>query len=309
VFEVSGVTITEPIQLGTLIRRFRLAAGLSQEELAERSGLSARAISDLERGLRSHTRPETLRMLSAGLELSDDGRAELLAAARPELRTSAGEDTPGSTALFAQPTIDLPDRLGPLIGRDQVVADLVSELNRGEHRLITLTGPGGVGKTRLAVEVAYRAAPAFSGGVAFVDLTPVTEPELVASTIAHTLGIHESRDRPIAETLGTALAMHSPFLVLLDNFEQVIGAAPLIGNLLSASDLHLLVTSREALRLRTEHEVAIPPLDLPSARVAAEPDQLAETPAVALFVIAAARAKPGFALSEENAPGWPSSGH
>jgi predicted ATPase/transcriptional regulator with XRE-family HTH domain len=294
------VTIVEPVQLGTLIRRFRLAAGLSQEQLAERSGLSTRAVSDLERGVRSSTRPETLRMLADGLSLNEDGRAKLLAATRPELRLRSAETFPPAPHAAQSPT-GLPASPGPLIGRDRDMIELVSELQGGSHRLITLTGPGGVGKTRLALEVAHLTAPSFSGGALFVDLAPITKPDLVASTIAQALGIREAADRSISDTLRAALASTPPLLLFLDNFEQVIEAAPLVSELMaSAPQLQILTTSREALRVRGELEFAVRPLDLPVHDQTADPELLAQNPAVALFVQAAQSVKPGFALTADN---------
>jgi transcriptional regulator with XRE-family HTH domain len=222
--------VAEPLQLAALIRRFRLQAGLSQEQLAERSGLSTRAVSDLERGIRSQTRPETLRMLADGLGLNEAARAEFLGAARPELRL-----LPQPVLAEVGATAGLPTPLTPLFGRDQMVDDLAALLEEGKSRLITLTGPGGVGKTRIALEVANLATPSFSGGTVFVDLAPITKPELVASTIAHTLGIRESGDQPLAKTLPAALASRPPTLLLLDNFEQVIEAASVASELATAA--------------------------------------------------------------------------
>jgi predicted ATPase/transcriptional regulator with XRE-family HTH domain len=284
-----------PEQLGSLIRRFRLAGGLSQEQLAEKSGLSARAVSDLERGVRAHTRPETLRMLAEGLDLGDSDREALLHAARPELRQSSG------TATIAHgPGNGLPIPPSALIGRDPQVAELVSRLSGGIGQLITLTGPGGVGKTRLALEAAHRAAPAFPEGTIFVDLAPVTDPNQVASALARALSIKESGRHSTRDALRIAL-LNRRLLLLLDNFEQVINAAPLVGELLAgAPDLRVLVTSREALRIRGEAEVVVEPLDLPTEREKYDLDALAHSPAVALFVQNAEPAKPGFALTEAN---------
>ena len=293
--EGSGVSVSEPVQLGMLIRRLRLASGLSQEQLAERSGLSARAVSDLERGQRAHTRPETLRMLAEGLALDDEDRQALLHAARPEL-----QQTPKPTTTGRPPSSRLPAPPMGLIGRDREVTELVSRLTDGEGRLTTLTGPGGVGKTRLALEAAHLAAHSFPDGAVFVDLAPVTDSQLVPSTIAQALGIHESGERSIRETLSIALR-NRRLLLLLDNFEQVIEAAPLVADLLaSVLELYVLVTSREALRIRGEEEIVIQPLGLPTEFEASDLDRLASTPAVALFVETGAKAKPGFVLAPDN---------
>jgi predicted ATPase/transcriptional regulator with XRE-family HTH domain len=291
--QVSTVTITEPSQLGSLIRRFRLAAGLSQEQLAERSGLSARAVSDLERGLRSHTRPDTLRMLADGLGLNETDRTMLLVAARP------GTFSP--TAAATTPHVHLPVAPTSLIGRSRETAEIARCFQAGSARLVTLTGPGGVGKTRLALEAARLMAPSEPDGVVFVDLSPVTDPQRVASEISRALGIQESGTRSIRESLRIALCDRR-IMLLLDNVEHVIEAAPLIGELLAdAPELWVLVTSREALRLRGEQELVIEPLGLPTERDVADLDRLAASASVALFVATARAAKAGFGLSPENA--------
>jgi predicted ATPase len=183
-----------------------------------------------------------------------------------------------------------------------MVDDLAALLEEGKSRLITLTGPGGVGKTRVALAVARRAAPWFSGGAVFVDLASITKPELVASTIAQTLGIRETGDRPLLRILQDALDTRPPLLLLLDNFEQVIEAAPVVSDLLAGAPLlRILVTSRETLHIRSEHEVVVQPLDLPTDQDAGDFDRLAKTPAIALFVDAAKSVKPGFALTTDNA--------
>ncbi|CAN5725114.1 BTAD domain-containing putative transcriptional regulator [soil metagenome] len=290
------MTISDPAQLGTLIRRFRLAGGLSQEQLAERSGLSARAVSDLERGQRAHTRPETLRMLAEGMALGNEDRQALLQAARPELRPSS--DTAISVRSLAR---RLPIPPSALIGRHREVSDLVSRLAAGDGRLITLTGPGGVGKTRLALEAAHLVASSYPEGVEFVDLAPVTDTGQVASAIAGALSIRESGNRSNHETLRTALG-NRRLLLLLDNFEQVIEAAPLVGELLAgASELRVLATSRESLRIRGEEEVVIDPLDLPTEGELADLDRLAKSASVELFVAAAMSVKPEFELTADNA--------
>ncbi len=290
-----AVNHSETGQLGDLIWRAQLAAGLSQEQLAERSGLSARTISDLERGQRKTPHLESLRMLAAGLDLSSEDRKALLQAARPNLQQPLRTSAP---ALVPDPGLPVAD--SPLIGREREVDDIVSQVRGDERRLTTLTGPGGVGKTRLALEVANVAEPFFPDGAVFVDLAPITDPQLVASAIAQALGVQETETRPLWETLGITVR-HRGILLLLDNFEQVIEAAPEIATLLSnAPELRILATSREHLRVRGEHEVIIQPLELPD-RAEVEPERLKDNPAAALFVQAARTVAPEFGLTPGNA--------
>ncbi|MGD9713580.1 MAG: helix-turn-helix domain-containing protein, partial [Thermomicrobiales bacterium] len=287
--------VADPRELGAVIRRMRLASGLSQEQLAERSGLSVRAVSDLERGQRSTPRPETIRMLADGMHLSRQDRQELLFAARPELRPSA---TPqGSDPLILH---RLPETPSQLIGRERDVASLVSLMTSGNQPLTTLTGPGGVGKTRLAVEAAHQAAQFFSA-VVFVDLAAVSVPEQVASAIAQSMGIQEAGDQSIQDTLVSALR-NRQMLLVLDNFEQVIAAAEMVGELLfRLPNLRVVVTSREALRIRAEYELPVEPLELPEDQNVEHLDQLSKSSAVAMFVAAAQSVNDDFDLNQENA--------
>lgn len=288
--------------LASLIRRHRLTAGLSQEDLSERSGLSVRTISDLERGLHLTPHPETTRMVADGLELSGPERAILIAAARPELAPGPPQPPLSSIAAPVDARAAIPTVPDALIGRDQEIADLVSLLSLGAARLITLTGPGGVGKTRLALEVARDLASVFAGGSTFVALAQVRDPDLVIPTVAHVLGVRESADQPLLDRVCAALSNRATLLVL-DNMEQILDAAADVAALLAgAPTVRLLVTSRGALHLSGEHQFPVRVLRLPAPGNAATLDEVAATEAIALFITRAKMVQPGFTLTEANAP-------
>ena len=257
---------------GDILRHHRVAAGLTQEALAERAAMSARGISDLERGAGTHPYPATVRRLAEALELSDADRTVLERAA-----TRVGRSLPASIDSGALPT-----RLSSFVGRERQVADVRRVL--GAHRLVTLLGPGGIGKTRLAIEAAAGLGAGFPDGVVFVALANVRDPALVISAVAEALGIKEMGSRPLVDgvraRLGTAKT-----LVLLDNFEHVLPAADAVGALLAdCARLHVLITSRVPLHLCGEHEVVVQPLALPDAHHLPRPELLPTYEAVRLFL-------------------------
>ena len=193
----------------------------------------------------------------------------------------------------------LPIQLSSFVGRAGEKQELVELL--GTNRLVTLTGPGGTGKTRLSLEVAAAYADAAEGDVYFVALAPISDPDLLYPTIAATLGVSETASRPIRDSLVERLR-ERPVLLVLDNFEQLTRAAPAIGDLLGAApDLKALVTSRERLRISGEQEYPVPSLEVPDTHSPAPPDELLALDSVGLFVQRALLVRPDFELTTENA--------
>src|SRR5215208_4636190 len=277
-----------------LLRHLRTAAALSQEELATRSGLSLRGISDLERGVRRAPHLTTIRVLGDALALGPEERQALLAAARPETAPETADTAPGDYA-------PLPLPLTSLLGREREVTELVSLLRTGTSRLVTLTGAGGSGKTRLALEVGARLQGELGESVVFVDLAPLSDVALVLTSIASAIGVRERAGQRLIDMLCGALAAKRT-LLLLDNFEQILGAAAEIATLLARCPrMSVLITSREALRVRGERVFPLMPLPLPEADHLPSMEELACVPAVALFVERATANLPAFALTTDNA--------
>jgi predicted ATPase/class 3 adenylate cyclase/DNA-binding CsgD family transcriptional regulator len=243
--------------------------------------------------------------LPGGAALRDLGAHRLKDLARPErvfqlMDPGGPADFPALRSLDALPN-NLPVLRDPLVGRAAELAQVEELLLRQDVGLVTLTGAGGTGKTRLALQAAADLLDRFEDGLAFVALAPIREPDLVLPTVAAALGVRDAGARPLRD-LVLDHVRHRQLLLLLDNFEQVLGAAPLVAELLvSAPRLKVLVTSRAVLRLSGEREYPVPPLALPDAGRPAPAEVVAQAEAVRLFVERAGAARPDFALDAANA--------
>ena len=198
---------------------------------------------------------------------------------------------------------NLPAQRTVFVGREREVAALRELVSRDDVWLVTLTGPGGIGKTRLALQVAADMGEEFQGGLCFVGLSAVGEEGLIASAIAQTIGLPDTGSQSPLESLKKYLSgLKKPVLLLLDNFEHLVPSAPVVADLLSASAwLKILVTSQAALHIYGEHEFPVPPLPVPDPRAIPPLEELSRLPAIALFVNRARAVKNDFVLANENA--------
>src|SRR5580698_3136970 len=288
---------------GGLLRRLRDDAGLTQDELAEAAQVSQRAISDLERGVNRTARKDTAVLLAEVLDLAEPVRALFVAAARGRAAAAdvlAARQRPAQAASWAVAggVHGFPAALTSFIGRAEPLREVAGLLS--DHRLVTVTGPGGAGKTRLAAQVARQVGSRFADGAWLVELAPVADPAQVAAVVAAALGVREQPGLPAAEALARALARQQMLLVL-DNCEHVIGAAAaLCAELLAAcDDVRVLATSREPLRVAGEARYRLASLALPDLDDLAE---AARAEAVALFAARARDADAHFLLDDQTAP-------
>lgn len=272
---------------GERLRRLRVAAGLSQEALAERAGLSAQAIGALETGKRRRPYPNTVSALADALGLSERERAAL---------AEARVETASPTVSTLPP---LPQRLAPLIGREEEVRAILASLCAGEERLLTLAGPGGVGKTSLAVVIGNAASELFAGDVAFVPFAAIGDAALVAPEVAAALGLSTAGQQSPDDLVRGALRARR-LLLVLDNLEHLPEAALWVADLLAVCPgVTVLATSRSPLRVQGEREILVIPLALPESGAIPTPAEIQEAPAVRLFVERVAT--PAFALTPANA--------
>ncbi|QIN82257.1 helix-turn-helix domain-containing protein [Rubrobacter tropicus] len=281
------------VSFGAKLKGLREAAGFTQEELASRAGLTAKAVSALERGERRRPYPHTVRCLADALGLPDAARAAFLASVPGRGTTGSIPDEAPSPALMVPPT--------SLVGRGREVEEMSRLMGQGAARLLTLTGTGGVGKTRLALEVAREAVGSFQDGVVFVGLAPLKDASLVLPTMAKALTLRDVEGLPSREALKAHLR-EKRMLLVLDNFEHVLEAAPEVAGLIEACpDLTVLATSRAPLRVRGEQEYPVSPLGVPDPSHVPDLEDVGGSPAARLFVERARTASPAFELTRHNA--------
>lgn len=279
---------------GDLLRRYRTEAGLTQEELAERAGLSARAISDLERGVNRYPYRTTVQSLIQVLGLQAEDAEALL---------SSVQRRRGRMPELARPRSTIPTPPTLMLGRERELGQVLHLLRWEGIRFVTLTGPGGVGKTRLALEIARELETDFLDGCTLVCLEDMAGAELVPSAVAGALGVRASAGSSIEEALLGSLRERELFVVL-DNFEHVLPAGILVSRLLSGCPkLKVLVTSREPLHLRGEQEIDVSPLSVPESGRLPPLEELRRVPSVTLFLRRACAVRSGFELSGGNANG------
>jgi predicted ATPase/class 3 adenylate cyclase len=241
-----------------------------------------------------------------GLALRDLGEHRLKDLTRPQrlhqlVIAGLPSEFPPPRTLEGRPT-NLPIQLTALVGRNRELAELGQVLHRPDVRLLTLTGPGGTGKTRLALQLAADVLEDFPDGVFVVSLAPLADPSLALPAIAQTLGVRESAGRPVAAVLRDYVA-EKRVLLVLDNFEQVVEAAGEVSDLLEAGpDLKVLVTTREPLHIPGEQEWPVQPLELPRAAETRNVEVLSQYESVRLFIERARAVRPDFTVTNENAP-------
>jgi predicted ATPase/DNA-binding CsgD family transcriptional regulator/DNA-binding XRE family transcriptional regulator len=290
--------------LAGLLRQLRAEAGLTQQELAKAAGVSPRAVSDLERGINRTARKDTAVQLAGALGLADPARSLFVAAAlgrigAVQVLAARRGQAPRGSLTTAGGVHGLVPALTSFVGRAGPVREVAALLDRG--RLVTVTGPGGSGKTRLAAEVAKQVAGRFADGVWLAELASVRDPGWVPAVAMAALGVREQPDLPAAEVLARVLARQQ-LLLVLDNCEHVLDAAAgLCAGLLAAcDDVRVLATSREPLRIAGEARYRLAALTLPGPGDPAE--EAAECEAVALFVDRARQADMNFMPDERTSP-------
>jgi predicted ATPase/class 3 adenylate cyclase len=300
-------------EIGPLRVRMALHTGATEERDGDYYGppvnRAARLLSAAHGGqvlLSSPTQELVRDTLPTGVILEDLGEKRLKDLFRPErvfqlAATDLRSEFPPLRTLEGRPN-NLPLQPIPLVGRELEVSEIVERLRDEQARLLTLTGPGGTGKTRLALQAGADLLEEFDDGVFFVSLAAITDPELVPSAIAKSLGVKEGPEQSLEESL-EAYLQQKRLLLILDNFEQVLEGSPLVGDLLgSCPNLKVLATSRIPLRLYGEQEYPVPPLEVPDLVRLPPLERLTQYEAVRLFVQRARAVKPDFEVTNESAP-------
>jgi predicted ATPase/DNA-binding XRE family transcriptional regulator len=287
-------------EFGTLLKRLRLQAGLSQEQLAERARISAKAVGSYERGDRRAPHRNTLALIVDALGVTGAARDELLSAAdQGRRRGPSAVDFASSGEPPAQPN-NLPVARTTFVGRDDDVAEVEALLDR--HRLLTLVGSGGVGKTRLAIQVGAGMLDRYPDGVWFVDFAPITDPELVGSVVARPLGMSQQQGQAIDEVI-PAWLKRKQLLLIFDNAEHVLETTAALAEaiLSTAEDVRILATSRQRLNVSGEAVHEVPPLAVPAETAGLNAAEALRYDSVPLFVDRATSADTRFILSDDNA--------
>jgi len=288
-----GMQDRDTPSFGMRLRWLREAAGLTQEELAERAGLTAQGVGALERGDRRRPYPHTVQALAMALGVSEDQRLALLRAVPRRTTTRV------AAIGINQPSIPVP--LTALVGRERETAELQEVLVHEQPRLLTLVGPGGVGKTRLAIAVANGLTERFHDGIVFVSLSSLDDPVLVMQTVASAVGLQVLGGSSVLTELVAYLG-NKHLLLILDNMEHLLEASSDLSVLLASSvSLRILVTSRAPLRIQGEQEYAVSPLSLPDLSRVPTRGEVAAAAAAQLFVRRAREVAPSFELTTGNA--------
>lgn len=302
----------EGFSFGAWVKQTRHELDLTQEALADQVSCSVEAVKKIE-GDRLRPSRQLAQLIvthlcvpaatqSGFVQWARGGPSPLPSApGEPSLSTLSTATTAARSAFPTGPRTNLPFVPTPLVGREAETTAITQIFWQTGARLLTLTGPPGTGKTRLAIHTAARLLADCADGVWFVSLAPISDPGLVGAAIAGVLGVKEISDQPLAETLAGYLRDKN-LLLVLDNFEQVPDAALLVGQLMALTgQLKIMVTSRSVLQLYGEHEFCVPPLRLPDPTLT-DPDLLAQYDAIELFRVRALAATSGFRLTSETAP-------